>query len=348
MNRLWQRIQKATEGKKYVYKPLEQGVPFESGQHYIRIVISEMYLEKSFAWFKTWYPAVHIGIQLAFGDQPAVVITRVVKPPEDATQQGVLKNYHILELTPYNGGKVEVQGALMALQGEDYLGTAIEVLQDFSSLVAPPLGQALGVAEKVSNGLDSMLNVTNGQVRLPYHDAFVGKDMGTSELKQGYLALIRAEAGQARDQVIAERLSVDNGELYYDGGGGKKRFRNADYMLLRIEQTDKRDDYEHLGAIKEGLEAFYTALAIDDLDEAERAVRKAKRAIQLAIYRSPDIAKFDKTRAWENIKFGLEKQQEQFGLGARGVSRLGATALINTGPVSMDQAVNLGELRPEL
>jgi hypothetical protein len=347
MNNLWKRVQQATEGKKYVYQPIDMGEPFESGQHYLRIVMAEMYLEKSFAWFRTWYPAVHAGIQLAFGDQDAVNIARVVKPPEDATKHGVLKNYHILELTPYNGGTVELQGALLALKGANYLGTAIEVLQSFSSLVAPPFGQALAIAEKVSNGLDSLLDATDGNARLPYHDTFVGKDMGANELKPGYLALIRAEAGQARDEVLVDRLSVVNGELHYDGGGGYKPFRQADYMLLRIEQTGQRDDYDQLGPIKEAYDDFLDALEMEDLDEAEQAARQAKRAIRIAIQRSPDIAKYDKTRAWENIKAGLELLEEEFGLGGADIQRSTVTNLINSGPVTMREALSLGELGPE-
>lgn len=343
INNLWNRIKKATETKKYIMQQIGLGEAFESGQHYLRIVISEMFLEKSFAWFKTWYPAVHVGIQLKFGDQEGVNLTRVVKPPEDATEDGVLKNYHILELTPYNGGTVEVQGALLALKGDDYLSTTIEVLQSFSDLVAPPFGQALAIAEKVSNGMDSMLNATGGDVRLPYHDTFVGKEMGNNQLKPGYLALIRAEAGEGKDQVNVNSLSVVDGALYYDDKGQKKAFRKADYMLLSFQQTDQRDDYDQLGAIKTGYDAFLDALEMNDPEEAERAVKQAKRAIRIAIQRSPDIAKYDKTRAWENIKIGLEKLETEWGFGATGVPRGKATELINSGPMTIKQAVALGE-----
>jgi hypothetical protein len=347
MNKLWQRIQEAVKGKKYIHQPLDQGPPFESGQHYMRIVMSEMYLEKSFAWFKTWYPAVHVGIQLAFGTQEAVIISRVIKPPEDAKKSGVLMNYHVLELTPYNGGTVEVQAALLGLKGANYLGTAIEVLQEFSSLVAPPVGAALAIAEKVANGLDSMVSAANGDVRLPYHDTFVGKGMGANELKQGYLALIRAEASGTPNPVKVEKLSVADGRLYYESGGTKNPFQGADYMLLRIEQTDKRDDYDKLGPIKEGYDAFQDALAtLDDPDEARRLAAQAKRSIHIAIERSPDIAKFDKTRAWENIKADLDKKEAEFGLGAVPARSDSLTDVINSGPVSMKQAVNLGELAP--
>jgi hypothetical protein len=341
MNKLWNRVQDAVKTKKYLDHALNQGPAFVSGRTYLRIFIAEMYLEKSFAWFKKWYPAVNVGVRLEFGDQKAVIISRVVKPPENATKEGVLKNYKILDLTPFNGGTVEIQAALLAMQGANYLGTAIDVLQSFSGLVAPPFAAALTVAEKVSDGLDNMLEATNGNARLPYHDTFVGAAMGESQLKPGYVAIIRAEQGTGRDHVDAKRLSVVNGELWYEKDGSEKQqFREADYILLRIEQTDKRDDYDQLAAIKQAYDDFVDALEKGDPD----AGKAAKRAMYFAILRSADIAKFDKRRTWENFEAELKQLESDFGYGAVGVRRKTLTEIINTGPTTMNQAVNLGEL----
>ena len=116
-NNLWDRIQQATKGKKYLHVSLNQQEAMQSDRSYLRIFIAEMFLESTFAWFKTWYPAVSVGVQLKFGDQAATIVTRVVRPPEDATKDGVLRNYEILPLTPFNGGTVEVQAALAGHAG---------------------------------------------------------------------------------------------------------------------------------------------------------------------------------------------------------------------------------------
>jgi hypothetical protein len=312
-NNLWNRIQQATKGKKYIHVPLDQQEGMQSDRSYLRIFIAEMFLESTFAWFKTWYPAVSVGVQLKFGDQPATIVTRVVRPPEDATKDGVLRNYEILPLTPFNGGTVEVQAALLAMQGADYLGVVIDVLQDFSSLVAAPLGQVLAVADKVANGLDSVMQATNGDTRLPYHDTFVGAGMGDNELRPGYLAIVRAE----EPKVDPALLSVRDGNLLYAASPGATPtpFRAADYVLLRIDSSASRDDYRHLASIRNPYNDFLTALDKLDLD----AALAAERTLKTAIFGCADLARFDRPRVWDAIAKEIEDVKSSYGMGAKGV-----------------------------
>ena len=52
-NNLWNLIQQATKGKKYLHVPLDQQEAMQSDRSYLRIFIVEMFLESTFAWFKT-------------------------------------------------------------------------------------------------------------------------------------------------------------------------------------------------------------------------------------------------------------------------------------------------------
>jgi hypothetical protein len=332
-NKLWNRIQQATKGKKYLHVPLGQQEALQSDRSYLRIFVAEMFLESTFAWFKTWYPAVSVGVQLRFGDQPATVISRVVRPPNDATKDGVLRNYEILPLAPFNGGTVEVQGALLAMKGVDYLGTALDVLQDFSSLVAPPLGQVLTVAEKVANGLDSIMESTNGITRLPYHDTFVGQGMGVNELKPGYLAMIRAEASE----IDPDNLSIKDNKLFYAASEGSEPqpFRQADYVLLRIDGPSARDDYMQLASISAPYLEVLTALENLDLE----AATAAERAVQMAVFRCADLARFDRPRVWDAISKEIEDLKNSLGMGAKGI--LGRTL----DEVMSDRAIPMAEVK---
>lgn len=334
-NNLWNRIQQATKGKKYLHVPLDQQPAMQSDHSYLRIFIAEMFLESTFAWFKTWYPAVSVGVQLKFGDKPATIVTRVVRPPEDATKDGVLRNYEILPLTPFNGGTVEVQAALLAMQGADYLGTVIDVLQDFSSLVAAPLGQVLAVADKVANGLDTIMQATNGDARLPFHDTFVGAGMGANELKPGYLAIVRAEA----DKVDPPRLTVKDGRLLYADSSGAKPspFRQADYVLLRIDGSDTRDDYRHLASIAGPYNDFLAALDKLDLDAAVTA----ERSLKTAIFRCGDLARFDRPRVWDAIDKEIADLKSSYGMGAKGMVGHTLDEVMSTWAVSMAEVGSL-------
>ncbi|HST08970.1 MAG TPA: hypothetical protein VLL05_01230, partial [Terriglobales bacterium] len=78
--------------------------------------------------------------------------SRVAQPPQDQVGEGVRLDYRLTELLPYNGGVVEIETALLGLKGADYLGAAIGVLQQFSSLISPPLGPAISLAQTLASG----------------------------------------------------------------------------------------------------------------------------------------------------------------------------------------------------
>ena len=123
-------------------------------------------------------------MQLKFGDQPATIVTRVVRPPEDATKDGVLRNYEILPLTPFNGGTVEVQAALLAMQGAiTWAGssTCCRTSRRWSQrrwARCWPWPTRWPMAWNI-------MQATNGDARLPYHDTFVGAGMGANETQAG-------------------------------------------------------------------------------------------------------------------------------------------------------------------
>jgi hypothetical protein len=327
--KLWQRIVDATKTEKPLWIPIDQGAPLASDASYVRIFISEMWLETNWKWFSGWYPAVEAAVKLTFGDQPATVITRVAKPPEGVTDNAVLRNYEILPLTPFNGGTLELQAALMALQGQNYLGSAIKVLEEFSSLVAAPLGQAIAIAEKISNGLDEIVKATNGDARLPYHDTFVGAGMGTSELRSGYVAVVRAQP----EQLDSTRLSVKDGALLYDSSP----FRKFDYLLLRIDSATTRDDYSQLSSIKTAKEQFIMALQ----EANDPAAIVAERQIRGAVFRCADLAGKDRPRVWAAINQELTDIKKAFGLGATGVPSRSLDDIVATWAVPMDLADTL-------
>jgi hypothetical protein len=342
VNNLWQWIQNATKTSKYLRVPLEQGAAFRAGETYLRVSVAEMFLEKKFAWFSTWYPAVSVSAKLTFGDQPDQIITRVVQPPPTATVTGVLRNHVIVPLMPFNGGQVELQAVLLAMQGTNFLSTAIDLLQDFSGLVGAPLAQALTVAEKVSDGLDKLRTQTKHNARLPYHDTFAGAGMGASELKSGYLALVRAQDGEGEGKVNRDRLSVGDGQLFYSAAPGAKDelFREADYILLNIDLTDKRDDYWTLKSIDKAYKDFIDALEKAD----EEAIAAAERSARTAVFRSDDLARFDRTRVWDAVEKEFGHIKSKYGYGAAGIPSRDLDDIVDLWGISMAQAVQKGEL----
>jgi hypothetical protein len=253
--------------------------------------------------------------------------------------EAVRLNYRLTELMPFNGGVVEIETALLALRGADYLGTAIRILQQFSGLVSPPLGQAIALAENVASGTRDLLSATDGNVHLGFHQEFVAGGAGGAVLRPGYIAVILAEPGQ----VNANELSVRDGQLLYQPApnAAVDHLSGYDYMLLRIEGRKERDDWR-LKTIQDPLDMATDALCEEPPDEVKAA---AYRTVALAAtWRSPDLAKKDRRRVVQAIKAELAEVAEE---GPKAVDVTGVRGLreiVLARAMPREQADALGDL----
>src|SRR5262249_27597280 len=157
-----------------------------------------------------------------------------------AKVEGVVLNHKLSELVPFNGGNVNIDAELLAVKGKDYLEVTINVLQDFSGLISAPLGQVLDVAEKVSKGIDTLMDKDGNQVHLAFHQSFISAGGGGgADLKPGYIAVILA----TEEQIDKGLFRVKKDQLYYGPQGQEQPLRDYDYMLFRIEGRKERDDW---------------------------------------------------------------------------------------------------------
>ena len=262
--------------------------PLSAYRGYLRVWMVEMYLTKKRRWFADWFPAVHTSVQLKFGDREKIQLSHVAQAPEEALANGVLLNYPTTPLLPFNGGVVEIEAALLALKGADYLNAAIGVLQSFSGLISPPLAQVLNIAGEVAAGLQNLLGATDGQVHLGMHQAF-NADGGGNPLKAGYFAVILSTA----HDISTDDLSIKKDRLLYKG----EPFDSHDYMLFRIETREERDDWR-LSTIQVPLDKAVEAYLTDDTAKAE----SFKQMAIIAAMQSPDLAHYDRRRVVAAIK----------------------------------------------
>lgn len=330
---------------RYLYVPIPRertdtahsSESLEPDQSYFRLWLSEMFLTTSRRWFRDWYPSVQSTVKLNFGGKNGVEFSRVARVSEERLGQGVQLNYRLTELMPFKGGVVEIEAGLIALQGADYLKAVIGMLQDFSTLVAAPLGQALDVAEKVSSSMGNLLSATDGEVHLTLHQTFVSKGGGGgNDLKPGYIAIILA----TKDQVSKERLCVKNDQLLYSAQPGKQptSLQGYDYMLFRIESRKERDDWR-LKNIEDPLQKATEALLMRDMKGANFFGNLALSAAMV----SPDLTINDRRRVVQAIKEEL-KQIADLGLGAVGGEVQNLNEIMATRAIPVEQAAALGEI----
>jgi hypothetical protein len=311
--------------------------PLEPGGSYFRLWLSEMFLTKRVAWGKEWFPAVHGAVRLQFGGLSAS-FSRVAQPPQDQLGEGVRLDYRLTELLPYNGGVVEIETALLGLKGADYLGAAIGVLQQFSNLISPPLGQTISLAQTLVTGTRDLLSATQGSVHLGFHQELVSAGGGGAVLRPGYLAVILAEPGE----ISPDRLSVRGSRLLYRQAPGQEpgNLTGYDYMLLRVEGRKERDDWR-LRDIQDPLSTAGQAL----LESPPNKVKAdAYRTVALAAaWQSPDLAQLDRRRVVQAIKAELAELADE-PAGAAGGAERTLGQIVSARAMGRAQSDALGEL----
>jgi hypothetical protein len=259
--------------------------PIVAEEAYLRIWLVEMVLGNSRNWFKDYQPSVQALSTLSFGDQtielPSIA---AADPSRYAPGNSVLNNYLLLDLVPFHGKSVAIEAGLVALPGDDHLGSALKAISNVAGLVAAPLGQVLTIANKVKESAD-MLVGQGAEVHLAYHNTFTAEP-GANQLRAGYLAIVRADPAQFNPA----GLIVSGDQLRWWDGQTAQPLRGFDYMLLRFEGLSRRDDlrsFSDLSALrKAALDAF-----IKDGDEAGN---RAYRAALAAIISHPELINADR------------------------------------------------------
>jgi hypothetical protein len=283
---------------------------------YFSLTLSEMFLTQSRAWFTNQYPAVHSAVFLKFADRDRVSFSNVSRPKDERLAQGVYLNYPLVEMLPYNGGSVEIELALIALKGTNSLALAIDVLQDFAGLVAAPLGQALEVAERVTSGIQRLIDTTKGEVHLGAHQTFA--PAGANQLRQGYFAVLMTD-----DQKIGQRLYVKDDRLYEDKQGSKIQYSGSDYVLYKVERTSQRPDWR-LSYINDPLKETQKAMMLGEKEKADIY----RSATLLAAMQAPDLTYEDRWTVIDRIKNELERVSA-LGKGAAGEQAADLDALMS-------------------
>lgn len=304
---LWDRIKawKTQNARQLVYARIPAGQtdvapgpPINAYEGYVRVFLSDMFLTRSRDWFTDWHPCVHTSVRLELAGQKGATIAHVARPPQQALAPGVRVNYPVTDLLPFSGDVVEIEAALLALQGKAYIEAALGLLESFSSLIPGPVGQALAIAEKVTSGLDKLVGAVDGQVHLGFHDSF-GSEGGSSTLQSGYLAVVLATP----EQVDPSRLGVAKHRLHILGPNGAwAPLEGFDSMLFYVEGRAQRDNWR-LPSIQGPLDQAIEAQVLGDDHKADAY----KKAALVAALTCKELTPRDRRRVAQAIKEELAR-----------------------------------------
>lgn len=217
--------------------PEPASAPIGAYQGYLRLWLAEGFLSKAATWGNQHFPALHGGASLQFLGGKTTPFTTLTRPPGSWTVPGAQFDFPITPLLPFNGGTVEVEAALYQASVAGPLATAVGLIGNLASLIGPPLAVAAGIADKISDGLDDLLQSAGDQPILGVHWTMVAPGGGGHQLQPGHLVVVSAPQRQLGP------MSIHEGRLVVDSGVGEGLLTGTDYLVVRVECRQERDDW---------------------------------------------------------------------------------------------------------
>ena len=305
----------------------------KANEHYFRLWLDEMFLKDERRWFTEWHPAVHSAVTFEFGDQ-SQVITRIAGAStlKDVDEKHLNKvitlSTALTGLMPYRGGLVRINAALLAMKGEDSVKQLIDVLGEISTkLAVPQLSTAVNIAKPLAQGVSALVGITDGEMMLG-----VDATLSGVELQSGSYAIVFATP----EEVPVADLSVEAHRLHFR----KRPLEGRNYILLRIERLDTRDDWDSLSAIHDPYQQAIDLLTDGDLPPAQKALKKA---IGGAL-KSSDLTESDRRRVIDALKKRYADAEKLVGSGAFNEAADKSLSSLLKHAISPSEAAALGKI----
>jgi len=206
--------------------------PLVPGDGYVRLWLSEGFLETAVSWGNRHFPALHGGVTLTFAHQ-LTPFTRFTKPAATLAAPGVHLDYPMTPLLPFSGGTVEVEAALYRASVAGPLAAAVAIGGSIASLIGPPLSIAATIADKVGTGLDTVLAAQDEKPVLGLHHTLIAAGGGGQVLRAGHLVVVNAPEAD-----VPADLRVEEGRLRTGAG----LLTGFDYLVVRVECRTEHDE----------------------------------------------------------------------------------------------------------
>ncbi|MFJ7212854.1 hypothetical protein [Amycolatopsis sp. NPDC098790] len=272
------------------------GAPLEGGEGYLRLWLVEGFLGKQKKWATKYFPALHGGVVLNFLGSEDTSFTKFTKQGASLAAPGAFLNYPMTSLIPFAGGTVEVEAELYQVTAGSPLDTAVTIAGGLASLIGPPLSVAATVAEKVSTGINAVLDAQKERPVLAVHQALSSAGGGGELLRPGYLAVVNDLPAAARAS-----LHMEDGRLH----GADGQLTGCDFLLLRIECQEERDDWR-FPKLEQLRRSAIDAYHSERFEEFE----KLKKLAIAEVFNSADFTESDAFRVAAYLRASFEKVTE--------------------------------------
>ena len=280
----------------------KKGTQAVAEQHYVRIWLSEMFLKSNNVWFTSRFPLVYslVGLQYAGKNLELANVSGKnrfeIKQPD--LDRSILRDYPLTPLLPFRGGTIEIDCGLVSMQAGNLVQSFAGVVSDLAGkLNAPQVAAIVGIAESVAGGVQQLLGAGEAETMLYIHDTFDAND-----LRDQFILL----SGKRQADVPPHTIWVtDAGVRQGVNFANLTQLDPQDFIVLRIEVAEERDDWRSLTAISEPLEAATEAQFGGEDNKAKLLINQAK----LATIKSPDLTRRDMQRVIAGIDKELQSPQ---------------------------------------
>ena len=257
--------------------------PLQPGGGYLRLWLAEGFLDIGTSWGAGQFPALHGVVSyplLGRGPSSYSTLSRPQMTP------GSRHDFPITPLLPYHGGVIEIDAALYKVVSGSPLVTALQLIGALEPLLGPPLDIAATVAERLGDGIQSVLDTSEQEPLLALHQALVAPGGNGTVVRSGYCIILAA----SQDKLQAAP-SIQEGRLVLDAAAGPYQPTGTDYMVLRVECRTQRDDWNF-----PYLDALIAASAEAYLTGQQARFESLRTEAILRAYNSPDLVPIDRKR----------------------------------------------------
>lgn len=222
--------------------------PFVEKQHYMQIIINEMYLTKNREWFIKYAPVALIATTHIYGNQehttPVIIGPSLFQQytKEDLPDGIIIRNAPVISLHPYQGGAVTLTAIFSKVEKKNNVDIVLEVLENIAGIASPlapaiPFASYLKVTGSIMNSVRTLMNLSETVPLIAYRET-INPQVGHALLPT-YLVLIDAD----QKEIKKEQFVVIDSRLYYkENGMDAQPYRKHDFLLIQFARGDKRND----------------------------------------------------------------------------------------------------------
>ena len=279
------------------------GPLFKKEQHYLQVIINEMFLAKERQWYKSYDPMAIVATSFVYDkglleSLPVVVGPDMLKAKaykQEVPTGMIFQNTEVTGLYPYQGGPLGLTVILSQLGRENNADKLLQLVESISSAIDPSaaFSTSLKVTRTVMSSIETLLGLQQTIPVAGYHIT-INPDIG-QVLEPTYFVLINIDA----QQIDCHKFWVHDSQLYYGNDLiTSQPYRDHDFILFSIAQANTRSDVRTLSFFP--LWQKTRDLAQQPGQHYWKDAKAQLNTLKREIYYSPDLTKSDAERLFKD------------------------------------------------